>query len=120
MRHLTAYLPLVAWAAVVLVVGTLPSTSGLVPRGGWDKVAHFLMYGAGGALAAWTGRTHGTRRALLALLAVLAIGIADELHQTTLATRQADILDWVADAGGAGLFFLALRRMLPEKGIDRS
>lgn len=120
MRLLTAYLPLVAWAAVVLVVGTLPASVGLIPRGGWDKVAHFLMYGVGGALAAWTGRVRGPREGFIALLAVLAIGVADELHQSTLATRQADLLDWIADAGGALLFFLALRRWLQEKGIQAS
>lgn len=120
MRLLTAYFPLVAWAAVVLVVGTLPASVVLVPGGGWDKVAHFLMYGAGGALAAWTGRVRGPREGFLALLAVLAIGVADELHQVTLATRQADLLDWIADAGGAVLFFLSTRRWLSQKGIHRS
>jgi VanZ family protein len=119
-RLLTAYLPLFAWAAVVLFVGTVPASLSLVPSGGWDKVAHFLMYGAGGALAAWTGRVRGPREGLLALLAVLAIGAADELHQSTLATRHADLLDWFADAGGALLFFMALRRWLPEKGTYRS
>ena len=118
MKLLSAYLPLLFWAAAVLLVGTLQiSTSGLPTD--WDKAAHFLMYGAGGALAAWTGRVRGPRAGLAALLVVLLTGAADELHQTRLVTRQADIMDWIADAVGAGLFYLAFGRLLSGKGIER-
>ena len=118
MRVLAAYLPLVLWAAVVLGVGTLQISTVSVP-GDWDKMAHFLMYGAGGAIAAWTGRVRGTREGILALLLVLLTGVADELHQSTLPARQADIVDWIADAGGAGVFYLITRRLLSGKGIGR-
>jgi VanZ family protein len=107
-KSLLAYLPLAAWAAAVLVVGTLRLSTASLPTGA-DKVAHFVMYGVGGAIAAWTGSRRGHRAGWMALAVVLLTGMADELHQTTLATRQADILDWIADAAGAGLFYLSVR-----------
>lgn len=119
MRLILAYLPLVLWAAAVLTLGTLQLKSGGLPVG-WDKAAHFAMYGVGGALAAWTGYVRGHREGLIALIAVLLTGVADELHQSTLATRRADLLDWIADAAGAGIFYLVLGRILVKKGIDGS
>lgn len=118
MKVILAYLPLIVWAAAVLALGTLQLTTGSVPSG-WDKAAHFVLYGVGGGIAAWTGRARGRREGFVALLLVLVTGVADELHQSTLATRQADILDWIADAAGAGLFFTVLGRLLPEKEIER-
>ena len=117
MRLILAYLPLALWAAAVLLVGTLQISTSPLPSG-WDKVAHFLMYGVGGSIAAWTGRRRGQREGLLALLVVLLTGMADELQQSRLATRQSDVLDWLADAAGAGLFYLVTARLL-RKGIDR-
>ena len=118
MSRILAYLPLGLWAAFVLVLGTLQLSTGSLPTG-LDKVAHFVMYGVGGAIAAWTGRREGRRAGLAALLVVLLTGVADELHQSTLATRQGDILDWIADGTGAGLFFLVTARLLPEREIER-
>lgn len=130
MKRFLAYLPLGLWAAAVLALGTLQLTSSPLD-GGWDKAAHFVMYGVGGGIAAWTGYARGGRVGLIALFIVLLTGAADELHQSTLATRHGDILDWIADAAGAGLFYLTAGRLLsgarpetgsghdPEKGIDR-
>ncbi|MDX1673520.1 MAG: VanZ family protein [Longimicrobiales bacterium] len=119
MKLILAYLPLALWAAAVLAVGTLQLSAVSVPSG-WDKGAHFVMYGVGGAIAAWTGSRRGRRQGITALLFVLVVGMADELHQSRLATRQSDILDWVADAAGAGLFYLAAGRLLPNKESDRT
>lgn len=119
MKSLLAYLPLGFWAAAVLALGTLQLSTASIP-GGWDKLAHFVMYGVGGAIAAWTGHRQGSRAGWTALVVVLLTGMADELHQSTLATRQADILDWIADAAGAGLFFMTTRRLLTAREIDRA
>lgn len=118
MRRFLAYLPLGVWAAAVLTLGTLQLSTTSIPSG-WDKAAHFVMYGVGGGIAAWTGHRRGNRKGLVALAVVLLTGIADEMHQSTLATRQADVLDWIADAVGAGLFYLAGTRLLSKKEIDR-
>lgn len=114
MRLLAAYLPLVIWAVMVLGLGTLQMSSVAVP-GDWDKLAHFLMYGTGGAIAAWTGRVRGAREGVLAFLFVLLTGLADELHQATLPRRNADLLDWIADAVGAGMFYLVVHRLLRRR-----
>ena len=100
MNLVAAYLPLLLWAVAVLTIGTLTISVGSVPSG-WDKVAHFVMYGVGGAIAAWTGSRRGAREGWVALVFVLLTGAADELQQSTLATRNADIFDWIADVTGA-------------------
>ena len=121
MKLVAAYLPLLLWAAAVLTIGTLQLGVG-VPSG-WDKAAHFVMYGVGGGIAAWTGHQRGAREGWIALAFVLLTGAADELHQSTLATRNADmlatrnadILDWVADVAGAVLAYGALARLLRRR-----
>lgn len=119
MKFALAYLPLALWAAAVLAVGTFQLSGTSFPTG-WDKAAHFIMYGVGGAIAAWTGNRRSRREGVIALLIVLLTGMADELHQSRLATRNAEILDWIADAAGAGLFFLAAGRLLRDKETDRT
>lgn len=118
MRLILAYLPLALWAAAVLTLGTLQLSGAPPLPSGSDKAAHFVLYGVGGAIAAWTGSRRGHREGLIALGVVLLTGMADELHQATLATRNADIMDWIADAAGAGLFYLAAGRLLPTKEKD--
>ena len=122
MNLVLAYLPLALWAAAVLTLGTLQLSAPSVLSGwdDWDKAAHFIMYGVGGAIAAWTGSRRGRKEGVVALLLVLLTGMADELHQSTLATRNADMLDWIADAAGAGLFYLAAGRLLPITRKDRT
>lgn len=118
MRFLLAYLPLGFWAAAVLMLGTLQLTGTALPSG-WDKAAHFVMYGVGGGIAAWTGYVRGPREGVLALGVVLLTGVADELLQTRTVTRQGDIMDWVADATGALIFYLVFRFLL-GRGIDHT
>ncbi len=113
-RSLLAFFPLGLWAAAVLMVGALEIRSTPLPSGS-DKVAHFAMYGIGGALAAWAGRKQGSARAAwIALVMVILTGAADELHQGTTVTRHPDIMDWVADATGAILTFLLADRLLKK------
>lgn len=111
-RSLIAFLPLGLWAAAVLLVGTLTFGPMTLPSGS-DKAAHFLMYGVGGALAAWAGRKQGSARAAwLSLALVFLTGVADEMHQATVPGRQSDIMDLAADTAGAVLFFLVVDRLL--------
>jgi VanZ family protein len=106
-RTLQAFLPLALWAAAVFVVGGLEDIRPPTLPAGSDKVAHFVMYGVGGALAAWAGRVRGGRTGLISLLFVVALGALDELRQATLlVTREGDVWDWVADAAGAIFFYL--------------
>jgi VanZ family protein len=113
-RTVIAFLPLGLWAAAVLTVGSIQTGSTSLPPG-MDKVAHFVMYGVGGFLAAWAGRVRGAWAGGVGLALVLLTGAADELHQGTLAFRQADVWDWAADAGGAGVFYLLAALLLPTR-----
>jgi VanZ family protein len=107
-----AWGPAAAWAAFLFFL----SSREMLPvdlSGGLDKVSHFGAYAILGFLLA-----HGATRVKLPLLvAVLAgwvYGVLDELHQSTVPGRSAEVLDWVADALGtvAGvLLFLAFVRL---------
>lgn len=105
-RLLTAWLPVVAWAAVIFALSSIPSlSSGL---GTWDLL---LRKGA-----------HLTEYAILAVLLRRAIGRAapafglgvlyaasDELHQRFVHGRHASPVDVGIDALGLGLGLLAYR-----------
>jgi VanZ family protein len=64
----------------------------------WDKVVHAGYYGL-----ITIALDHGLARRTVfpALLAAIAIGAADELHQRDVPGRTADPLDWLADIVGA-------------------
>lgn len=114
-RSFIAFFPLGLWAAAVLLVGTLRLEPMSLPTGS-DKAAHFIMYGVGGALAAWAGRKQGSAGAAwVALLLVILTGVADELHQGTVPGRDSDIMDLAADTAGALLLFLGVDRLLKKE-----
>ncbi len=110
-RTVAAFLPLALWAAAVLFIGGLEIHTASLPSGS-DKAAHFLMYGVGGALAAWAARGRGRGVAAACFLAVVLTGALDELHQRAVPFRQSDVRDWAADVAGAGVFLLATARLL--------
>ena len=64
----------------------------------WDKLAHFACFGAITGLL-WIG-TAG-RMPVVIVLAAIAIGALDELHQGALPGRIADVLDLLVDAVAA-------------------
>lgn len=114
-RTILAFFPLALWAAAVLVVGGLEEirTPRLPPYA--DKVAHFVMYGVGGVLAAWAGRIRGRRAGWAALAMVVMVGAVDELRQAALATRHGDPWDWVADTAGAIFFYVLTATILRRR-----
>jgi VanZ family protein len=112
-RVLSAWLPVVAWAALIFTLSSVPDLgTGL---GGWDlvlrKAAHAAEYAVLGALLL---------RALGRELPAVAIGIAyaatDEVHQAFVPGRQGAVLDVLVDAMGVllGVYVLgrAARRVL--------
>jgi VanZ family protein len=86
----------------------------------WDKLAHTAAYCLFGVLS--LRAFHGGLRPLrltpsiAAMLLTLAYAAVDELHQSSVPGRIADIADWVADALGAFssclvvAFWVVLRR----------
>ena len=105
---LRAWLPVVAWAAVIFALSSIPSlSSGL---GGWDlvlrKLAHLTEYGILGALLL---RATGRPAVALALAALYAA--SDEVHQHFVEGRHAAPLDVAIDTVGALAGILAWRAL---------
>jgi VanZ family protein len=104
-----AYLPALAWAAVIWIVGGLNNTPSVPSGVALDKVAHFGLYAMLGWLLgrAWQRTLRPARGALIA--AALLIGAADEARQVFNPNRTGDIADFAADAAGvfAGIILAA-------------
>jgi VanZ family protein len=107
--RLTAWLPVVVWAAVIFTLSSIPSLdSGL---GTWDtvlrKLAHLAEYAVLGALLYRALRREPAAIALGSLYAV-----TDEVHQAFVSGRQGSPLDWLIDTVGvvAGALLLSRRR----------
>ena len=104
------YLPALGWAVALIVLGGVPNLRAPHSSLPLDKVAHFLLYGTLGALAAWGWRRAGQWPSLAIVLALaLGVGVLDEIHQLGVAGRTGDARDWLADAAGI-LIFAALVR----------
>ena len=105
--QLHAWLPVVAWAAVIFAFSSVPSlSSGL---GGWDlvlrKLAHVTEYAILGALL-----LRATRRPWLALGLAAAYAASDEVHQHFVSGRVGAPLDVLIDSAGVALGVAVWRR----------
>jgi VanZ family protein len=100
---LRKFLPVLPWIAAVAIVlalfglGRLPGAGSLFSSP-WDKLAHLFVYGA---LAVCIRLGARDRPAAWAVLITAAVGLLDELHQTTIPGRTAEVADFLADAAGA-------------------
>ncbi|MEI6299827.1 MAG: VanZ family protein [Betaproteobacteria bacterium] len=74
-------------------LGAKPVAVNLIPAP-WDKLAHFAVFSTLTVLV-WIGT--GGRMPVTAIVAVVALGALDELHQGTLPGRSADIMDFLTD-----------------------
>ena len=111
-RALSAWLPVVIWAAVIFAFSSIPSlSSGL---GLWDtllrKSAHMTEYAILGALL-----LRALGRKLPALLTGIAYAVTDEIHQSFVEGRHGSPFDVALDAVGVavGLFVLRLFQTRP-------
>jgi VanZ family protein len=105
---LSAWLPVVVWAAVIFAFSSVPSLA--TDLGTWDtilrKLAHLAEYAILGALLARATRRPGAAVALAALYAV-----TDEVHQLFVEGRHGAPLDVGIDAVGAIAGVLAWQRL---------
>jgi len=107
---LRVWLPVVAWAAVIFTLSSIPSLS--TGLGTWDTIlrkgAHLAEYAIlGGLLYRALGRE------VLALAAGVAYAATDELHQYFVRGRHASPVDVAIDAVGVAagmLLWLRLRK----------
>ena len=103
-----AFLPAALYAGAVWLVGGLQTTPSAPSGLGLDKVAHFVMYGGLGFLLGrgWTRAGRGWTWVLPVLVA-LALGALDEWRQAALPARSSELADWLADAAGIAVGFVA-------------
>jgi VanZ family protein len=105
-RFLIYWFPVILYCLFIFIQSSFPSpvkTQG-IPLG--DKILHLLGYAL---LAALFFRALNATRSTAALgsLWVLSVlftalyGAMDEVHQAFVSTRSADLLDFLADTGGA-------------------
>jgi VanZ family protein len=95
--------------AVLFVGGAQPEAAGMFDAH-WDKLAHFGYFAL---LAVFAMLASGLRFPALALIAVVVVGLADELAQTQLPGRHANLPDLAFDLAGAVcavFLLLALQR----------
>src|SRR5262245_24962770 len=106
------WLPAIAYAALVLFIGSRPHLRPPVSFFGADKVMHGIEYlGLGllltrAARATWRARVPA---ALVALCLGIMVGTYDELQQAHVPGRSSSGFDLMADAVGVALAPLALR-----------
>lgn len=117
MRALAWYLPAALWAAGLLLLGSLPASTLPSVDLPLDKLAHFVLFGVLGVLVAVGWKRAGRRPPYpWALMAMLAVGAADEWHQAMVPGRSREVADWAMDAAGAALGFALVARS--GAGVD--
>ncbi len=116
-RRLGWVLALVVYAGLIFAASSMKvdGDQALLRFSGSDKLFHALEFGFFYFLCWKVFRWH---RGLIALVLTAIYAGGDELHQIFVATRQASILDWLADIAGAGCaglgIALVVRYCLPS------
>lgn len=112
-RRVIRWLPMLGAMGGIYFFSSLPGSSIHLPLfPGSDKLAHALAYAvlAGSVLAALNLAPGGPWRGYVLAFAISSLyGISDEIHQSFVPQRSADILDWLADSLGAALLLLVWR-----------
>ncbi len=116
----------IAWAGVLFWESSRANPFPFLPEGllSHDKLLHAGAYAVLGALVAAALRARGSgaaRAVALAVVVAAAYGATDEWHQAYVPGRDADPLDWTADAvgaiAGAAAAVLALRGRIARASI---
>jgi VanZ family protein len=107
-RVLTVWLPVVAWAALIFALSSVPNLS--TELGLWDtilrKCAHLTEYAILGGLL-----YRALEREVPALAAGIAYAATDELHQHFVRDRHGSPVDVAIDAIGVAAGMLAWLRL---------
>src|SRR5437660_10953182 len=116
-RLLTVWLPVLAWAAVIFALSSIPSLS--TGLGIWDTIlrkgAHVTEYAVLGALL-----YRALEREPLALAAGIVYAATDELHQHFVRGRHGSPVDVAIDAVGVALGMVIWLRVRERWGRSRS
>lgn len=119
LRRASGYAPALVYALFLLWLGSrsdVPSPGVRLPL---DKLAHFVLYGVLGWLAAvgWLKSGQWPAAALVVTAAALC-GAVDEIHQRSVPGRSAELADWVVDVVAVVVAFQAARRRGVPTGKD--
>lgn len=114
--------PALLWTALLFAVSSRPSLP-VDLHSGTDKLAHFAAYSVLGVLLAF-GQVRSGIRVIWPVVLGSLTGALDELFQSTVPGRSAEVGDWVADSLGAAfgvlLFHLWSRSGKPQGKRARS
>jgi VanZ family protein len=99
------WLPTTAWMVVIFGLSSVQGSSIPSAVGVYSPVAHFTEYAVLAVLMVFAlgGRRLSVPVALVLLLACSAYGASDEFHQSFVAGRTPDPVDWATDTAGAAL-----------------
>src|SRR5436190_775164 len=100
MRRASLWLPPLLYMLLIFYLSSEPAPLPELTRRVWDKALHFPEYLVLAFLLARPFRGEGLaplRAALFALLLASAYGASDDLHQSFVPERTADISAWLAD-----------------------
>lgn len=103
-RRLLLWVPPLVWMVLIFRESSLSDPAPAVTAVVWDKALHAGAYAVLGVLLAraLVGEGWPWRRAAIGAIVIAALyGASDEVHQIFTPMREADILDWVADAIGS-------------------
>jgi len=100
------WLPVIAYAALILIISSIPIRIRRVPFRNYDKVFHFFEYGVYvwllfRAFKGTTSLSSGGRIAIATVLICMVFGMVDELYQAHIPYRTSDIYDLAADVSGS-------------------
>ena len=117
-------MPPLAWAGVILIGTSIPSSAVPSQLSGWDKVLHFTIYALLAVLltSSLLDVTTRWRAAVLAIVISAVFGAVDEWHQQFIRGRFPERADLLADTLGAaaGAFTIAsLRRRASTTATTR-
>lgn len=110
-RFFKYHLPVILYAALILVVSSVPNLkTPLVRVPGGDKAIHFLEYGILALLTLrsvrhWKAGMTLKQTAVFAMVLVTVFPVIDEFLQSFIPGRSPEIYDFVADICGAWSFF---------------
>lgn len=107
-RAAWAFAPTLAYAAVIFALSAQSDPLPFLPPEIFlqDKLLHAAEYAVLGGLLVPALRVAGLRPSMAVLAAAViasAFGATDEVHQSFVPGRNADVADWVADTLGAAV-----------------
>ena len=115
------WLPLIVYCAAIFLQSSFASPDVELDRFHFDKILHVLVYAGLGILFY---RAYGTLRIsvnqtvliFLSIFSAVLYGASDELHQSFVAERQADLFDLLADIIGSTCGVLIYSRITKQRG----